>query len=169
MNLREQFGKRLKELRNDRELTQNKLAERTDPSTSFISGLERGATAPWSSGRCHPSGQCSRRASLSPVGPSLGACPEAHVRRKVRYLHRDRHVDKWCRRSPRHCQGHNKASWLLLSLRYSRFRSHLETACIQSRALKCPNPVFHTDDIPSCLRNQYPSSLSTMLRRGTPE
>jgi len=44
--LRDQFARRLKALRVERELTQEDLAKMTDLSTSFISSLERGVDAP---------------------------------------------------------------------------------------------------------------------------
>jgi transcriptional regulator with XRE-family HTH domain len=44
--LRSQFARRLKTLRNEKQLTQEELAKITGLSTSFISSLERGINAP---------------------------------------------------------------------------------------------------------------------------
>jgi len=44
--LREQFGKRLKQLRAQKGLTQEELAEAVGVSTDFISLVERGQRAP---------------------------------------------------------------------------------------------------------------------------
>jgi len=44
--LREQFGKRLKQLRAQKGLTQEELAEAVGVSTDFISLMERGQRAP---------------------------------------------------------------------------------------------------------------------------
>lgn len=46
MNLRQRFGKRLKELRLRQSLTQVELAEKISASASFISAIERGIDAP---------------------------------------------------------------------------------------------------------------------------
>lgn len=45
-NLKDKFGKRLKELREDNDLTQEELSFRTNLSVEFISALERGVYAP---------------------------------------------------------------------------------------------------------------------------
>ena len=45
-NLRVQFGRRLKALRIEREMTQEDLADAADVSTVFISSIERGKYAP---------------------------------------------------------------------------------------------------------------------------
>jgi len=44
--LQKQFGKRLKEIRTSKQLTQKDLADSTGLSVSFISNLERGVNAP---------------------------------------------------------------------------------------------------------------------------
>ncbi len=46
MNLQVQFGKRLKEIRISKGITQKELAEMSGLSASFISNLERGVNAP---------------------------------------------------------------------------------------------------------------------------
>lgn len=44
--LRKQFGKRLREIRQDRGLSQEELAEILDCSVDFLSMVERGISAP---------------------------------------------------------------------------------------------------------------------------
>ena len=44
--LRKKFGKRLRYLRRDRDMTQEHLAELTDLSVNFISQIERGYSSP---------------------------------------------------------------------------------------------------------------------------
>jgi transcriptional regulator with XRE-family HTH domain len=46
MTLQEIFGRRLKEIRISKKLTQKELADLTGLSVSFISNLERGVNAP---------------------------------------------------------------------------------------------------------------------------
>jgi transcriptional regulator with XRE-family HTH domain len=46
LELRQKFGKRLRYLRRDRDITQEQLAELIGMSVSFISLLERGRTSP---------------------------------------------------------------------------------------------------------------------------
>jgi len=45
-NLRSQFGKRLRQLRRQKDLTQEKLAEKLSVSVEFISNMERGINSP---------------------------------------------------------------------------------------------------------------------------
>jgi len=45
-SLRKQFGQRLREIRKQRDLTQERLAERLDISVDFLSLMERGIHAP---------------------------------------------------------------------------------------------------------------------------
>lgn len=45
-DLKQKFGKRLRQLRRERGLTQEQLAEASDLSVDFISLLERGVNAP---------------------------------------------------------------------------------------------------------------------------
>lgn len=45
-SLRVQFGKRLRHLRMNRDLTQERLAEQSDLSVDFLSLVERGRNAP---------------------------------------------------------------------------------------------------------------------------
>lgn len=45
-SLRKRFGERLRELRNEKRLTQEALAEKCDISVEFISNIERGVNAP---------------------------------------------------------------------------------------------------------------------------
>lgn len=44
--LQQQFGKRLRQLRRQRDITQEKLAQEADISVEFLSNLERGINAP---------------------------------------------------------------------------------------------------------------------------
>lgn len=44
--LQQQFGKRLRQLRRQKDLTQEKLAQEADISVEFLSNLERGVNAP---------------------------------------------------------------------------------------------------------------------------
>ena len=46
VELRKKFGKRLRYLRRDRDITQEKLSELTDISVHFISRLETGQSSP---------------------------------------------------------------------------------------------------------------------------
>ncbi len=46
LELRKKFGKRLRYLRRDRDITQEHLAELTDLSVNFISLLETGQSSP---------------------------------------------------------------------------------------------------------------------------
>lgn len=46
MDLRRAFGDRLRELRMDRKLTQEQLAERAELHWTYISGIERGTRSP---------------------------------------------------------------------------------------------------------------------------
>lgn len=45
-DIRQRFGKQLKQLRIQRDLTQQQLAERADVSISFLGNIERGAKSP---------------------------------------------------------------------------------------------------------------------------
>jgi transcriptional regulator with XRE-family HTH domain len=45
-NLKKNFGKRLRQLRREKYLTQEKLAENVGISVEFLSGLERGIYGP---------------------------------------------------------------------------------------------------------------------------
>jgi transcriptional regulator with XRE-family HTH domain len=45
-NIAKRFGKRVRELRKDRKLSQERLAEKTDLDRSFMSGVERGVENP---------------------------------------------------------------------------------------------------------------------------
>ena len=45
-DLKQRFGKRLRQLRRERGLTQEQLAEASDLSVDFVSLLERGVNAP---------------------------------------------------------------------------------------------------------------------------
>lgn len=42
MDIREQFGNRLMELRKERKMTQDKLAEKSELTRVYISGIEQG-------------------------------------------------------------------------------------------------------------------------------
>ena len=44
--LQKQFGRHLKRLRRDRQMTQAQLAKALDLSTSYVSNLERGVNSP---------------------------------------------------------------------------------------------------------------------------
>ena len=44
--LRTQFGRRLRQLRKQRDMTQERLAEMVDVSVEFVSNMERGINAP---------------------------------------------------------------------------------------------------------------------------